>query len=48
MSVAYVGQHSFNSLDGVNLNSIDLGAAFLPENQDATLAPRSDAGRRVR
>ena len=38
VSIGYVGQHSFNTLDGVNLNSIDLGPAFLPQNQDATLA----------
>jgi hypothetical protein len=42
LDVAYVGQHSyhvlnaFQSLTAVNINSIDLGAAFLPQNQDPT------------
>jgi hypothetical protein len=47
LSVGYVGQHSFNTLDGVNLNSIDLGAAFLPENQDSTLAANATPGARA-
>jgi carboxypeptidase family protein len=37
VSIGYVGQHSFNTLQAVNINSVDLGAAFLPENQDPTL-----------
>jgi hypothetical protein len=36
LDVAYTGQHSFNTLLQANLNSIDLGAAFLPETQDPT------------
>ena len=36
--VEYVGQHSFSTLDGVNINAVDFGAAFLPENRDPTLA----------
>src|SRR5262245_53691509 len=42
LDVAYVGQHSyhvlnaFQSLTAVNINAIDLGAAFLPQNQDPT------------
>jgi hypothetical protein len=42
LDVAYVGQHSyhvlnaFQSLTAVNINSIDLGAAFLAQNQDPT------------
>ena len=42
LDVAYVGQHAyhvlnaFQSLTAVNINSIDLGAAFLPQNQDPT------------
>jgi hypothetical protein len=40
LDIAYVGQHSyhvlnaFQSLTAVNINAIDLGAAFQPQNQD--------------
>ena len=40
LDVAYVGQHSFSVLNqtagngAVNINAIDIGAAFLPVNQD--------------
>ena len=49
---SYVGQHSFNTLQGVNLNAVDFGAAFLPQNQDPTLraerhARRDGACRRI-
>ena len=33
-----VGQHSYNTLDSGNINAVDFGAAFLPSNQDPTLA----------
>jgi hypothetical protein len=42
LDISYVGQHSYSVLtqnDGtgaVNVNSIDIGAAFLPQNQDPT------------
>ena len=42
LDVAYVGQRSshvlnaFQSLTAVNINAIDFGAAFLPQNQDPT------------
>jgi hypothetical protein len=45
LDVSYVGQHAYNvlnafqSLTAVNVNAIDFGAAFLPQNQDPTLAP---------
>jgi hypothetical protein len=38
LDVAYVGHHSYNLLQSVNLNAVDFGASFLPENQDPTLA----------
>src|SRR5262249_28434221 len=44
LDVAYVGHHSFNLLQSVNLNAVDFGAAFLPENQDPTLAPSATPG----
>lgn len=34
----YVGQHSYNTLQSVNINAVDFGAAFRPENQDRTLS----------
>ncbi|MGH9309955.1 MAG: hypothetical protein ACRD1U_11310, partial [Vicinamibacterales bacterium] len=48
--VSYVGNHGFNRLGSfqggstVNLNSIDMGSAYLPQNQDPTKAPNSLAG----
>jgi len=44
VSVGYVGQHSFNTLETVNLNSLDFGAAFLPQNQDPTLGTSTTPG----
>ena len=51
--VAYTGQRSFNVLNGeqaggaTNLNAIDLGAAFLPGNQDPTLPASAIPGARA-
>ncbi len=39
VDVSYVGQHSFNRVRTINLNTVDLGATFRTENQDLTLAP---------
>ena len=36
LDVAYAGQHSYGFPMQVNINAIDIGAAFLPENQDRT------------
>ena len=47
LDVSYVGNYGYNRLSGlqggntVNLNSIDLGAAYLPQNQDPTRAGSS-------
>ena len=38
LDVAYTGQHSYDTPTGVNINSIDLGAAFLPANQNPAVA----------
>ena len=38
LDVAYTGQHSYDTNAGVNLNAIDLGAAFLPAYQNPALA----------
>jgi hypothetical protein len=51
LDLSYVGQHAWNQLNatgaganGQNLNTVDIGAAFLPENQDRTLAPTGTPG----
>jgi hypothetical protein len=51
LDVSYVGQHAWNQqnatgagANGQNLNTVDIGAAFLPENQDPTRAPTSTPG----
>jgi hypothetical protein len=41
---AYVGHHSWDELYPLNLGAIDLGAAFLPQNQDRTLAASATPG----
>ena len=38
LDVAYTGQHAYDTNAGVNLNAIDLGAAFLPATQNPALA----------
>ena len=52
LDVSYVGNHGFNRLrqfqGGVNgsvdLNAVDIGAAYLPQNQDPTLGTSSVPG----
>lgn len=51
LDVSYVGQHAFNlhsgtglQSGGVNINTVNIGAAFLPENQDPTRAPSGTPG----
>jgi hypothetical protein len=50
LTVAYVGNHGYNRLGAfqggqtVNLNAIDVGAAYLPANQDPTKAASSVPG----
>jgi len=34
---SYNGQHSYNLIEFSNINAIDFGAAYLPQNQDSTL-----------
>src|SRR5207253_68623 len=40
----YVGQHGFHIVQGVNLNAVDYGAAFLDKNQDLTLTASATPG----
>jgi hypothetical protein len=44
LDVSYVGQHQYNILQPQNINAVDYGAAFLPENQDPTRAPSATPG----
>ena len=49
VDVSYVGNHGYNRLGAsngspVNLNAIDFGAAYLPQNQDGTLGPQAVPG----
>jgi hypothetical protein len=52
LDVSYVGNHGFNRLrafqgggnGSVDLNAVDIGAAFLPQNQDPTLASSTVPG----
>jgi hypothetical protein len=50
VDISYVGNHGYNRLGAfqngasVNLNSIDLGAAYLPQNQDLTRGPQTVPG----
>ena len=38
LDVSYVGQHQYVILQNMDINRVDFGAAFLPQNQDRTLA----------
>src|SRR6185436_19417495 len=42
--VSYVGQHGFNLLQNVDINSVDFGVAFTPAAQDPTLAASTTPG----
>ena len=44
IDVEYVGQHGFNIVEGINLNSVDFGSAYLPQYQDPTLATTTTPG----
>jgi hypothetical protein len=44
LDVSYVGQHQYDILQNVDINRPDLGAAFLPENRDPSLAVTSTPG----
>jgi hypothetical protein len=43
IDVEYVGQHSYNTLESVNLNAIDFGVAFDSRYQDPTAAAPTTA-----
>jgi hypothetical protein len=39
LDIGYTGQHGYNIVEGINLNAVDYGIAYLPQYQDTTLAP---------
>ena len=43
VDVSYTGQHSFNTLSGLNINNIDLGWAYLAKYADPTQATPTPA-----
>jgi hypothetical protein len=47
VDVGYMGNHNYNDAQNWNLNSINLGAAYLPENQDPTRAASAVPGANV-
>jgi hypothetical protein len=48
MDLSYVGNHAFHSVRTVNINTVDMGAAFLPQNQDPTLTASATPGATAR
>ena len=44
LDVEWVGQHSYNTVRTVNINSVDLGSAFLPQNQNPNLVSTTPGG----
>ena len=45
LDVSYVGNHAYNLLSGTaDINAVDFGAAFPPQNQDPTLAASATPG----
>jgi hypothetical protein len=47
LDVEWVGQHSFNTVRTVNINAVDLGSAFLPQNQNPNLVSATPGGAAV-
>jgi hypothetical protein len=39
LDVSYVGQYGYNLGQTVDINQVDIGSAYLPQNQDRTLNP---------
>jgi hypothetical protein len=43
LDVSYTGQHSFNTISGVNINNLDIGSAYLSKFADPTQATPTPA-----
>ena len=44
LDVEYVGHYAFNLVRTVNINTVDLGSAFLPQNQNPNLVSTTPGG----
>ncbi|MGQ9633141.1 MAG: carboxypeptidase regulatory-like domain-containing protein [Bryobacteraceae bacterium] len=44
LDVTYTGQRAYNIVEQVNINTVDFGAAFRPENQDPTVTSSLPGG----
>jgi hypothetical protein len=44
LDVSYVGQHQYDILQNMDINRVDIGTAFLPVNQDRSLAASATPG----
>ncbi|HUI56563.1 MAG TPA: carboxypeptidase-like regulatory domain-containing protein [Bryobacteraceae bacterium] len=47
LDVSYTGLHSYNIVEQVNVNTVDMGAAFLAANQDPTVTSALPGGAAV-
>jgi len=47
LDVTYSGEHAYNIINQVNVNTVDFGAAFRPENQDPTITSSLPGGAAV-
>jgi Carboxypeptidase regulatory-like domain len=47
LDVTYSGEHGYNIVEQVNINTVDIGAAYLPANQDPTVTSALPGGAAV-
>ena len=47
LDVSYVGQYGYNLGQTVDINQVDLGAAYLAQNQDPTLSSTLPGGNAI-
>jgi hypothetical protein len=47
LDVSYTGEHGYNIVEQVNINTVDVGAAFSPSNQDSTVTSALPGGAAV-
>jgi hypothetical protein len=47
LDIGYSGEHGYNIIEQVNVNTVDIGAAYLPQNQDPTVTSSLPGGAAV-
>ncbi|MBZ5582913.1 MAG: carboxypeptidase-like regulatory domain-containing protein, partial [Acidobacteriia bacterium] len=47
LDVSYTGEHGYNNVEQVNINTVDMGSAYLAGNQDSTVASSLPGGAAV-